>query len=505
MKYWMMFFSLLSRTVLALQLGAPFSDHMVLQCDKPIPVWGKADPGETVTVSFASQNKTTLANDNGEWRVRLDPMPASFEPRKLNVYCNHQSAIIPKRSAENFPEGNSDEGAVYRQCSDVLVGEVWHCSGQSNMGRRLNATDDAEKYAAQADLPHIRYAEVPLTASDTPQDDVAMPWQVWTSNSVMRLSGTAFHFGRKLSEEINKPIGLIYCAWGGSKIQAWIPEDYFQNDPAYEAGMTRLKRNENDLAQRMADWKSGGQQGPKPKGNHTDDRHRPCLLDNAMVHPIQPFPIRGVIWYQGESDAGIPNEYRSLFKSLVQSWRDRWNDPALPVYYVQLPNFIKESPPWEEFRKMQLGLLNEMDHVGMAVTIDIGDPHDIHPGNKYDVGERLGRLALHHTYGREDICPSGPLPASVKRVGGNAVVTWKWAWNGLKTSDGAPNVKGFMLAGETGPYKPATARITGKNTVEVQADGIESPAKIRYGFEDNPTVNLVNSENLPATPFLKYF
>lgn len=477
------FLMLLGGAASALQFGAPFSDHMVLQCDKPLPIWGKATPGEKLTVTLDKEVRECTVGPDGKWKVEFPARKASFDPIQLEVR-NEKTRRI---------------------CADILVGEVWFCSGQSNMQRRLKDTKDAKTYASQANLPQVRYVEVPLTSAKIPQNEVFMPWQVWTSNSVMRLSGVAFHFGKKLSEEINKPIGLISCSWGGSNIQAWIPQEYFEKDPAYEAGINRLAANEADLAARLTEWEKNGKQGPEPKGNHTEDRHRPCMLDNGMVHPIQPFPIRGVIWYQGENDSGIPWEYRSLFKSLVASWRDRWNDPALPVYYVQLPNFIKVSPPWEEFRKMQLQLLDDMEHVGMAVTIDIGDPNNIHPSNKYDVGQRLGRLALYYTYGRKDICPSGPLPASVKRVGNRVHVTWDWTWNGLKTSDGSNRVKGFMLAEKTGGYKPATARIISKDTVEVQAEGITEPAKIRYAFEGNPDVNLVNSENLPASPFLKYF
>ena len=227
---------ILPLSVQALEFGAPFSDRMVLQCDKPIPVWGKAEPGTGLTITLGVNVRKCIADAQGKWNISFPAREASFEPIMLKV-------------------GN---GESRRVCVDVLVGEVWYCSGQSNMGRRLNATADAETYAAQANLPHVRYAEVPLTAKDEPQDDVETAWQVWTPDSVMRLSGTAFHFGKKLAEEIDKPIGIISCSWGGSKIQAWIPREYFSKDPAYEAGNKRLKETDSRYTEALKHWKENG-------------------------------------------------------------------------------------------------------------------------------------------------------------------------------------------------------------------------------------------------------
>ncbi len=465
-------------TVDALQLGAPFSDHMVLQCDKPVVVWGTANPESTVTATLGKENLKGTAGKDGKWKISFSARQASFDPVVLQV----------------------SDGRQQLTCSDVLVGEVWFCSGQSNMGRRLKDTTDAKIYAAQANIPHVRFAEIPLISTNVPQDDVKTVWQVWTPESVLGLSGTAFHFGKKLAAEINKPIGLISCSWGGSKIQAWIPHEYFSKDPAYEAGMTWTTQGKETYEKALAQWYKNGCPGEPPQNYSSRPQNLPCALDNGMTHPLQPFAIRGAIWYQGEGDAGIVEEYRTLFASLVASWRDRWNDPKLPVYYVQLPNFIKPPPSWAPFRQMQLELLDAIPNIGMAITIDVGDPNDIHPGNKYDVGQRLARLALHHTYNRQDICPSGPLPARAVLSGTRVLLSWKWASGGLKTRDGKDAVLAFELAGVDGIFHPTEAKISSVDTVEVFCEAVVIPVQLRYAYDANPAVNLVNSETLSASP-----
>ncbi len=469
---------LLCNHLFAVEFGAPFSDHMVIQCEKPLPVWGKAEPGEKLTVTLDNEVRECTADNNGKWAVEFSPRKASFDPVRLDV------------------RGENSR----KTCRDILVGEVWFCSGQSNMQRRLKDTKDAKTYAAQANLPHVRYAEIPLVSKDKPQDDVDTTWQLWTPESVIQLSGVAFHFGRKLAKEIDKPIGLISCSWGGSKIHAWIPQEYFSKDPAYEAGIQWFTQGKETYKKTLDEWYKTGCPGEPPQDYCSRPQNIPCALDNGMTHPMQPFAIRGAIWYQGESDAGIPDQYRTMFASLVQSWRDHWNDPTLPVYYVQLPNFEKSPPTWEPFRQMQLKLLDEIPNLGMAITIDIGDPNDIHPKNKYDVGQRLARLALYHTYGRTDVCPSGPLPEKAVRDGDRVLVSWKWACDGLKTRDGSDAVPGFELAGSDGVFKLAQARIINKNTVELTSRDVKRHAEVHYAYEADPIVNLVNSADLPASP-----
>ncbi len=460
-----------------LKLGAPFSDHMVLQCDKPVVIWGSAEPGSAITVMLGEECLECTADEKGKWKASLSVREASFSPITLRVSAGTQEKI----------------------CSDILVGEVWYCSGQSNMGRRLKDTTDARAYAAQANLPYVRFAEIPQISANTPQDDIKTAWRIWTPGSVLSLSGTAFHFGKKLVEEINTPVGLISCSWGGSKIQAWVPYEYFEKDPACTAVMNRLEQTAEKYASDLKRWKATGSQGEPPKDGSLNPKYIPCGMDNGMTCPLQPFAIRGAIWYQGESDAGSVEEYRTLFTSLVASWRDRWNDPALPVYYVQLPNFITQ-PSWAPFRQMQLELLDAIPNIGMAVTIDIGDPNNIHPGNKYDVGQRLARLALYHTYRKTDICPSGPLPAKAVLRGNRVLLSWKWVCGGLKARDGKNAVLAFELAGEGGRFYPAEAKIISSDTVEICCAAVESPTQLRYAHDANPTVNLVNSENLPASP-----
>ncbi|MEI8206575.1 MAG: sialate O-acetylesterase [Kiritimatiellales bacterium] len=462
-----------------LKLGAPFSDHMVLQCDKPVVIWGSADSGSAVTVTLGTESLECKTAENGKWKASLSAREASFSPVVLRVSTGTQEKI----------------------CSDILVGAVWYCSGQSNMGRRLKDTTDAKIYAAQANLPHVRFAEIPIISKSEPQDMVETSWKIWTPDSVLALSGTAFHFGKKLAEEINKPIGLISCSWGGSKIQAWIPREYFEKDPAYTAGMNRLEQSAAKYASDLNLWEANGSKGEAPKDDSLNPKVIPCGMDNGMTHPLLPYAIRGAIWYQGESDAGMVDEYRTLFASLVASWRDRWNDPKLPVYYVQLPNFIKPPPSWAPFRQMQLELLDTIPNIGMAVTIDIGNPNDIHPSNKYDVGQRLARQALYNTYGRKDIGPSGPLPGKAVRNSGNRVVlSWKWSGAGLKTSDGKSELLSFKLAGPDGVFHPAEAKISSVDTVEISCPAVANPVQIQYAYDVNPAVNLINSDNLPASP-----
>lgn len=461
-------------------LGSPFGDNMVLQCGQPVPVWGWNEPGTEVSVAFAAQTKRAIANADGKWSLKLDILTANSEPQSLTI-------TTPDKQHE---------------IKNVLVGEVWYASGQSNMRFPLSHSTGSKKFIAQAENPHLRFVRVPNESSpDAPRDQIDLQWKSWDSETVPVLSACAFHFARWLQRDLDVPVGIIDCAWGGSKVQAWIPKDRLIQDPAWSAVQQHQTEGKRAYQVAVKKWKASGKQGKQPSKMGIGPQHLPSALDNGMASPIIPFAIAGAIWYQGESDSWMPKQYRTLFPSMVKSWRERWDSPELPIYYVQLPNFNKQKVNWAKFRQMQLELLDEMDNVGMAVTIDVGDPKDIHPKNKQPVGNRLARLALHYTYGRREIYPSGPLPVRASRDGDRVLIQFMSVGEGLKVKDSERGLPWFGLLGEDGKGKQATAEIIGKDVIALTCPEINEPVEVRYAFGNNPFANLFNSHNLPASPF----
>ena len=494
---------------------AIFFDHMVLQRGMDVPVWGWADPGEKVTVSFAGQEVTATADADGNWSVRLAPLAASDEPRELVV------------------AGSANE----ERFSDVLVGEVWVCSGQSNMQWPVQASQDAEGEIAAADLPRIRLFTVQNVTADEPQRDTKATWKVCTPESVRDFSAVGFFFGRSLLEHLDVPVGLIDSSWGGTPAESWTSRERLlehhllrpivrQWDRWVEGYDPDKAREEHEA--RLEEWKKqaevareAGEQPPRlPRLNDPrTNPHRPASLYNAMIAPIIPYAIRGAIWYQGESNAGRAFQYRTLFPVMIRDWRDRWGQGDFPFLFVQLANFlaVQQQPvqadaTWPFLREAQL-LTLELPDTGMASAIDVGEAENIHPKNKQEVGRRLALAARALAYG-EDVVYSGPIARAdrAKIQDGKAVLTFDHVGSGLRAinralPEGAPQdlpesqLLGFAIAGEDRQWHWARAEITGPDTVVVWSEAVPEPVAVRYGWANNPFGNLENSGGLPASPF----
>ncbi len=478
-----------------IRLGSPFSDHMVLQRDKPVAVWGWADAGESVTVSFGGQIKSVTTATDGKWSLNLDTLQASSESRTLTATGN---------------------GGRKVEVNDVLVGEVWLGSGQSNMEMRVSAADNFETEKVGANLPFIRYYSDTSSPAETPQAEGKGVWEVCSSESVRRFSAALYFFGRELHREVGVPVGLITAAAGATHIESWLSAEAQCADPDTKAEYdTQLKSwlgvNEAklraDYDKKMSSWKLALEHGkaaekdkPIDPGQlmaHIRRKGGPAGLYNGRVFNLAPFTLRGILWYQGESNTGNPCIYRKQLFQLVTSWRTLWQD-ELPFAWVQLPAFTAPGEGWPRVREAMLKNL-ELPGTGMAITIDIGDAKNIHPTNKQEVGRRLSLWVLGTVYGKQVPALSGPLPASSSATSNAITVTFKHANGGLKTLDGG-SVKGFQIAGADQRWKSAVAKIDGE-TVIVSSPEVPLPVAVRYAWQDFPDCNLYNGANLPASPF----
>ena len=619
-----------------MKLASLFTDGMVLQQGIPVPVWGKASPGSTITVRFAGQQVSEVADPDGGWMLRLAPLSANATPAVLEVVSSDGSKIT---------------------LTDVLVGEVWVCSGQSNMGWPLTATLNGDKEAMNAHFPDIRLFSVPQRPEGTPQSEISgAAWSACSPETVANFSAVAYYFARELQSRLNLPIGLIHSSWCGTIAEAWTAWDALSENSATRGIVeacerslgaretwcqclgdftekTRNKENTNhaegwaDIDEPCGDWgdmelpatwqsrgfnhsgifwfrktvdlppawegldlqlsigaadksdttyfnnqqvgsitmaerddawsvlrtytvpgnlvkagrnviavrvhsniHAGGLTGPAEEmklscpGSGEDVEiplagiwryaieanyglvpvfHSiPSALFNGMISPLLPFAIRGVIWYQGENNAGRPAQYRDLFQVLIRNWRKVWGQGDFPFYFVQLANYMaRQLQPteggWAELREAQTMAL-ALPNTGMAVAIDIGEADDIHPGNKKDVGLRLALNALHGTYGQADVIPSGPIFRSAKREGSSLRISFDFAEGGLVCQGDA--LRGFSIAGEDGRFVWAEAKIDG-NEILVSSPEIAEPRSARYGWADNPEVSVYNKVGLPASPF----
>ena len=446
---------------------------MVLQRGMPVPIWGWADAGEEVTVKFAGQTKSATADADGKWRVTLGPLKASSNGANLSIAGKNTITL---------------EG--------VLVGEVWICSGQSNMEWRLHQALNPKTEIAAADHPQIRLFNVPgHTTSSVPRKKGAGSWQVCAPQSARGFSAVGYFFGRRLHKTLGVPVGLIGSNWGGTRIEPWTPLVGFKSVP-------ELSR----FAKQVAGYKETTRVGGGS----------PSAIYNSMVHPLTPFAMRGAIWYQGESNGGEGTSYYHKKHALVKGWRNVFQNKKLAFYWVQLANFQKENPNpaggdgWARIREAQTHAL-DIPGTGMAVITDIGAANNIHPKNKQDVGRRLAQWALHQTYGKKELIPSGPLYESHKVEEGAIRISFKHVGKGLmvgKKEGLSPTreIKGgtlehFAIAGKDGKWFWAEATIDG-NTVVVKSGSVPSPVAVRYAYAMNPAkANLYNKAGLPAGPF----
>ena len=471
-------------------LPSIFGDHMVLQRDQANPVWGRADAGDSITVSIDGQKHRTTAAEDGSWRVELEPL-AGGGPYELTV-----------------------EGTNLVTFEDVLVGEVWICSGQSNMAWPIKRSNDAEIEAASANYPEIRLLSVPNLGTPEARDDFNGQWATCTPESVVDFSAVGYLFGRRLHNTLDVPIGLIDNAWGGSAAEAWVPREVLENDGGYaemlEFWDAKVTAYTDEIhAAKIADfhaWKAAGSPDPRvrwPRDPRTGN-HRPANIYNGVLHPMIGYGIRGVIWYQGETNAGRADQYRELFPLLINTWRDRRQQGDFPFYWVQLADYRAEAPEpgesdWAELREAQTMTLT-LPNTGQAVIIDAGEGRDIHPRDKQTVANRLARLALANDYGY-DIASQSPQHSSMEIIGDTILLTFDHVSDGGLYSFDVEKPQGFAIAGDDKAFVWADAKIVGKNQIEVSHPEVTNPVAVRYGWATNPVVNVQDRNGLPLTPF----
>jgi sialate O-acetylesterase len=616
-----------------IRLPKLFGNHMVLQREKPIGIWGWADPKEKITITLNKQSKSTTADKNGRWKIVLTPESAGG-PYKMTV-----------------------KGKNVITVDDILIGDVWVCSGQSNMEWPLSNTENSYKEIAAANYPSIRHIKIPNNVATEPLDDTASgEWMICDPQHAAEFTAVGYFFARSLHTELNVPIGLINSTWGGTNVESWTSRAAFENSDEFKEMITgmphldldsiakrkkeatiakieklqgklpgseqvqqwsksefddsswreleapkvweaqepgifdgviwmrkvitlsaqqasqpatlglamiddsddtyvngvkvgstmqkwneqriytipvgTLKEGKNVIAIRIEDTGGGGGihgdpsmmylkygntslplsgpwryriESPLKNTSAVDPNSYPALLFNAMIYPLVPFSIQGVIWYQGENNAGRAYQYRKSFPLMINDWRNHWKQPDMPFYFVQLATFnsnngnTEKGSTWAELREAQ-SLTLALPNTGMAVTTDIGDPKDIHPRNKLDVGKRLAALALNRTYGKTRV-DSGPVFDAMKIAENRIVVSFKNTGSGLTTPDKYGYIKGFEIAGADKKFYYAKAFIEGNNVI-VSSENVKEPLAVRYGWADDASdCNLYNKEGFPASPF----
>ena len=481
-------------------LPAIFSDHMVLQRDVPVPVWGWAEPGEHVAASIAGKTRTATADATGRWKLKLDRLSAAT-PTTLTVK-GHNTIVV----------------------QDVLVGEVWLGSGQSNMQLSVNDVTNAWQERASANIPEIRMFTVARHPATTPQTNCDGQWVVCSSETVGSFSATAYFFGRELHQKLAVPVGLIHASWGATPIETWtsLPgqEAKLELAPVLKHWQATLPAPDrkalaraqyareqalwtNSAAKRKAEGKPVPPEPPRPADPRLDKNY-PANLFNGMIAPIIPYAIRGAIWYQGENNTAndLARLYSIQLPLLIEDWRQHWNQGDFPFGWVQLPNFkAKATDPaefsnWSVIRECMLQSLR-VNNTGMAITIDVGDPVLIHPKNKQAVGHRLALWALARVYGL-DIPFSGPLPAGQTINGDQVILSFSHTEGGLVASGG--ELTGFAIAGADHRWIWAKAFIRNDQVI-VSSPEVQSPKAVRYAWAANPAASLFNGAGLPASPF----
>jgi len=479
-----------------IRLPAIISDNMVLQGGDRVALWGWADPNEeiNVSVSWRKTGWTVQADDKGTWRFKM-MAPEVGGPYEVTLKGKNTITI-----------------------RNILVGEIWVCSGQSNMEWPVRSSTNAEQEVATANSPKIRLFTVQHAVADTPQPDCKGKWVECSPQTVGDFSAVGYFFGRELYKQLDVPIGLIQTSWGGTPAESWTCQSMLEEETIfqpilqrykdavaqYPQAMTKFKENLSKWEEAAKKAKDEGKQAPPRPGEPLGPGSpwSPAGLYNAMIAPLTPYAIRGAIWYQGESNAGRAYQYRDLFPTMIRSWWDNWGLGEFPFLFVQLANFkeAKEEPgdsDWAELREAQTMTLS-LPKTGMAVAIDIGDAKDIHPKNKQDVGKRLALWALAKTYSKKVEC-CGPIYKSMAKKDNKIILRFDHVGGGLAAKGNEPP-KGFALAGEDCKFVWADAKIEG-DTVVVSSEKIAKPVAVRYAWADNPICSLYNKAGLPASPF----
>lgn len=483
------------------------SSNMVMQRNTEVPIWGWGSPGEEISITLNSEEGTTLhtlstvVDVDGNWQVKLPSMDTGG-PYMMRIVGNNTLEL-----------------------RNILVGEVWICSGQSNMQWSVNASKDKEKEIAAAKYPNIRLFYVPRRASGFLQHNVTAEWKKTNPETIPNFSAVAYYFGRKLHKDLNVPIGLINTSWGGTRIEPWTPPTGFAAVPALKSISEEIDRVQSHYRQNLPtkikeieEWvdktkialETDATLTQLPVINHPFNNHtRPTAIYNNMIHPLIPFAIRGAIWYQGESNVREGMLYHKKMKALIHGWRKVWQQGEFPFYFVQLAPFnydrnaarrgIKPNPfvlpkLWES----QIASLS-IPNTGMVVTTDISNINDIHPKNKQDVGYRLALWALAKTYDKEGLVYSGPLYKAFEVKADTIHIRFDHVGGGLMSSDGKP-LTWFEISGEDKQYHDAEAIIEG-DTIIVSSQSVTNPIAVRFGWNQVAEPNLVNKEGLPASPF----
>lgn len=521
-----------------------FGDHMVLQQGKDLPVWGRAEPGETVTVSIGDRQLETKVGADGKWKILFPPMPVTGEAVQVRVACGGEVKVF----------------------NDVLLGDVWLCSGQSNMGVPLAKAKTAKEDIAAADIPRLRYFLIPRSVSFDPAEDVQGEWRISTPENLQKnsFSAVGYYFGASLQSDLDRPVGLIGAYDGGTRIHNWMSleslerfpgsrtstekfvKDFQEKKAQLETAMVEYRNKllpewealfatwKEEYDKQMSAWlaardeaRAAGQPlPPRPPRPHLPNRPLApdgnytlaTVLFNAKIAPLMPYALTGAIWYQGEANAYPQQneEYRHLLPMMVADWRAKWGQGDFPFLYVQLPNLIShDGDPrykdyWPVLRESQRLAEAEIPNSAMVVTMDVGDPNDLHPTVKKPFADRLVLAAKKVAYG-QDLTDSGPMIDRAVVVDGQVKLSFTSVGSGLMTGEIDEQYlvherqeppANFELAGEDGVFVTAEAELDG-DTVRVRTDAVANPAFVRYAWADNPVpmVNLYNKEGLPASPF----
>lgn len=459
-----------------------FGDHMVLQRGQKNKVWGIADAGEAVTVSIDGQSHKATAGADGAWSVMLDPMTPG-KPRVLAVKGKNQIQI-----------------------QDVLVGEVWICSGQSNMQWWVDVSNDPDLVKLSAKFPQIRMINFPQVGSQEAIWTHDRPWMVCSPEVLGSWSAVGYFFARQLHLSLDVPVGMINNAWGGSACEAWIRRDVLAADPKYQPLMDRWVKMEQDFATLSAKKELTEDEAKQLQGlrGNMGGNARPGNIHEGVLRSHLGYGIKGAIWYQGETNAGRAYQYRDLFPLMIQNWRDEFGQGDFPFYWVQLADFMAEKAEpgesgWAELREAQTMTMDKLPNTGEAVIIDIGEGKDIHPKNKVDVGLRLARWALAKDYGVK-IAYHSPRYKSMEKQDGKITLSFDFVDGGWRPFD-VNEPRGFAICGEDRKFVSAQAKILEDGRIEVSSDNVASPIAVRYGWADNPVVNMFSQAGLPLTPF----
>ena len=455
-----------------LAISGAFKNHMVLQRETEAVIWGTGVPGRKVSVMGTWDNKVyrVSSDKDGKWQTKMKT-PKAGGPYQVHV----------------------GDGKKEITLNDVLLGDVWICGGQSNMQWKMRGfgVNHWKEDVQKAKLPMIRLCDVPQVLGLEEQDNVSASWKVCSPNSVMTFSAVGYFFGSRLHKELNVPIGLISTNWGGSSAEAWTSEEVLRKQfPEFKSAFAKYP---GQLQEGGATYRG------KNKPRWLNQRS-PSACYNSMIKPLLPFSCRGVIWYQGESNVKAPEQYQTLFPAMIQDWRDRWGQGDLPFYFVQIAPFhYKTNPMSAAFLREAQGMALSLPNTGMVVTMDIGDPTNIHPKVKKPVSERLALLALKHTYGKSELIASGPVYSEQKIKGKKIRLSFTEIGGGLASRDGEP-LTHFTIAGSNGKFVPANAEIDG-DTIVVQSPQISKPKAVRFGWGSADMPNLMNKEGLPASSF----